>query len=82
MWDEPKKMDEPTIVRGVLDAAGFDSARWFELIQSAPVKDELLRNTEQSVERGTFGSPTFFVDGEIFFGKDRLREVEEMIVGN
>jgi len=82
MWAEPKKMDDPHIVRGVLDAAGFDSARWFELIQSAPVKDELLRNTEQSVERGTFGSPTFFVDGEIFFGKDRLREVEEMIVGN
>ena len=82
MWAEPKKMDDPNIVRGVLAAAGFDSARWFELIQSAPVKDELLRNTEQSVERGTFGSPTFFVDGEIFFGKDRLREVEEMIVGN
>jgi len=82
MWAEPKKMDDPNIVRGVLDAAGFDSARWFELIQSAPIKDELLRNTEQSVERGTIGSPTFFVDGEIFFGKDRLREVEEMIVGN
>ena len=82
MWAEPKKMDDPNIVRGVLDAAAFDSARWFELIQSAPIKDELLRNTEQSVERGTFGSPTFFVDGEIFFGKDRLREVEEMIVGN
>ena len=82
MWAEPKKMDDPNLVRGVLDSAGFDSARWFELIQSAPVKDELLRNTEQSVERGTFGSPTFFVDGEIFFGKDRLGEVEEMILGN
>lgn len=82
MWAEPKKMDDPNIVRGVLDAAGFDSARWFELIQAAPVKDELLHNTERSVERGTFGSPTFFVDGEIFFGKDRLREVEEMIAGN
>jgi 2-hydroxychromene-2-carboxylate isomerase len=82
MWAEPKKMDDLNIVRGVLDAAGFDSARWFELIQSAPVKDELLHNTERSVERGTFGSPTFFVDGEIFFGKDRLREVEEMIAGN
>jgi 2-hydroxychromene-2-carboxylate isomerase len=82
MWAEPKKMDDPNIVRGVLDTAGFDGARWFELIQSAPVKEELLRNTERSVERGTFGSPTFFVDGEIFFGKDRLREVEEMIAGN
>lgn len=82
MWAEPKKMDDPNIVRGVLEAAGFDCARWFELIQAAPVKDELLHNTERSVERGTFGSPTFFVDGEIFFGKDRLREVEEMIAGN
>jgi len=82
MWAEPKKMDDPNIVRAVLEAAGFDSARWFELIQTAAVKEELLRNTERSVERGTFGSPTFFVDGEIFFGKDRLRDVEEMIVGS
>ena len=44
------------------------------------VKDKLLANTQKSVERGTFGSPTFFVGDEIFFGKDRLREVEEMIV--
>jgi len=82
MWAEPKKMDDPDIVRGVLDAAAFDTGRWFELIQTAAVKDELLRNTERSVERGTFGSPTFFVDGEIFFGKDRLRDVEDMVVGN
>ena len=44
------------------------------------VKAALLANTEQAHRRGAFGSPTFFVDGEIFFGKDRLREVEEEIV--
>jgi len=43
------------------------------------VKDRLVANTEQSVARGTFGSPTFFVGQEMFFGKDRLREVEEEI---
>ena len=43
------------------------------------VKQELIDNTERSVARGTFGSPTFFVGDEIFFGKDRLREVEEEI---
>ena len=80
MWGEPKKMDDPAIVRSVLDGAGFDGAKLFELIQTQPVKDELLRNTERSVERGTFGSPTFYVGDEIFFGKDRLRDVEEMIV--
>jgi 2-hydroxychromene-2-carboxylate isomerase len=46
------------------------------------VKGRLLRNTEQSVARGTFGAPTFFVDEQIFFGKDRLRDVEEAILGS
>ena len=48
--------------------------------QDAEVKDRLLKNTQNSVARGTFGSPTFFVGSEIFFGKDRLRDVEEEIV--
>jgi 2-hydroxychromene-2-carboxylate isomerase len=43
-------------------------------------RHEADKNTERSVERGTFGSPTFFVGDEIFFGKDRLRDVEEMIL--
>jgi 2-hydroxychromene-2-carboxylate isomerase len=81
MWAEPKKMDDPEIVRKVLDAAGYDSAKLFELSQTQPVKDELIQNTERSVARGTFGSPTFYVGDEIFFGKDRLRDVEEMITG-
>jgi 2-hydroxychromene-2-carboxylate isomerase len=50
--------------------------------QAQDVKDELLANTQRSVERGTFGSPTFFVGDEIYFGKDRLREVEEAIIAS
>ncbi len=82
MWAEPKKMDDPEIVRAVLDEAKFDSARLFQLIQTPEVKQQLLDNTERSVARGTFGSPTFYVGGEIFFGKDRLRDVEEMIISS
>ena len=44
------------------------------------MKDEPLANTTRSIERGAFGSPTFFVGDEIFFGKDRLRDVEERIL--
>ena len=51
--------------------------RALDRMQDRTVKERVLRNTEQSVARGTFGSPTFFVGEEIFFGKDRLREVEE-----
>jgi 2-hydroxychromene-2-carboxylate isomerase len=48
-------------------------------VQDADIKQRLIANTERSVERGTFGSPTFFVGDEIFFGKDRLGDVEELI---
>jgi 2-hydroxychromene-2-carboxylate isomerase len=80
MWAEPKKMDDPEVVRASLEKSGLDAARLLARTQEAEVKDRLLKNTEASVARGTFGSPTFFVGDEIFFGKDRLRDVEEEIV--
>jgi len=80
MWEEGRKMDDPEAIRAALDQAGLDGARMLVRIQEQEVKDKLLKNTESSVARGTFGAPTFFVGEEIFFGKDRLREVEEEIV--
>jgi len=80
MWAEPKKMDDPNVFRAALDEAGLEGARILELIQTPKIKDQLIENTQRSVERGTFGSPTFYVGNEIFFGKDRLRDVEEMIL--
>jgi 2-hydroxychromene-2-carboxylate isomerase len=80
MWADPKKMDDPNVLRAALEESGLDSERFFELSQTPEIKDRLLKNTQRSVERGTFGSPTFFVGEEIFFGKDRLRDVEELIM--
>jgi 2-hydroxychromene-2-carboxylate isomerase len=79
MWATPAKMDEPDIIAAVLTACGLDAKRILELTQDADVKAELLANTERSVARGAFGSPTFFVGDEMFFGKDKLGEVEEAI---
>ena len=79
MWAEPKKMDDPQVWRAALDESGLPTARILELIENPKVKEQLLENTQRSVERGTFGSPTFFVGDEIYFGKDRLRNVEEAI---
>jgi len=79
MWAEPKDMDEPAVVGAALTASGFDATKLLARTQDADVKDRLLKNTEASVARGAFGSPTFFVGDEIFFGKDRLRDVEEEI---
>src|SRR5262245_11681590 len=80
MWVDPKKMDDPGVLRAALEESGLDGARLIELAQTRAVKDELLANTQRSVERGTFGAPTFFVGDEIYFGKDRLRDVEERIL--
>ena len=79
MWAEPKKMDEPEVIRAALQESGLPADELIALASDPGVKKELIDNTERSVARGTFGSPTFFVGDEIFFGKDRLREVEEEI---
>ena len=81
MWVEPKKLDDPDVLRAALVESRLDGDRILALVQTQDVKDELLANTQRSVERGTFGSPTFFVGEEIYFGKDRLRDVEEAISG-
>ena len=56
-------------------------AKLFARAQDADVKAKLIANTQDAVERGAFGSPTFFVGKEIFFGKEQLREVEELVLG-
>jgi 2-hydroxychromene-2-carboxylate isomerase len=80
MWAEPRKMDDPDVVRAALEESGLSAAALLARVQQPEVKDRLLKNTQDSVARGTFGSPTFFVGDEIFFGKDRLRDVEEEII--
>ncbi len=79
MWEEPKKMDDPDIVRAALLESGFDAERLIARAQEDDVKTALRENTDRAVERGAFGIPTFFVGDEMFFGKDRLRDVEELI---
>ena len=80
MWEAAKKMDDPEVIRAALTESGLDAARILARVQDQDVKDALLKNTEGSVARGTFGAPTFFVGDDMFFGKDRLRDLEEEIV--
>ncbi len=81
MWVEPKKMDDPEVGAKALTASGLDAAKLFARAQEPEVKAKLIENTQAAVERGAFGSPTFFVGKEMFFGKEQLREVEELISG-
>src|ERR1700738_2856321 len=78
---EPKKMDDPEVAMKAFTASGLDAAKLFARAQAPEVKARLILNTQSAVERGAFGSPTFFVGNEMFFGKEQLREVEELVSG-
>jgi 2-hydroxychromene-2-carboxylate isomerase len=79
MWEDGQNMGDPATISAVLTAGGLDATAILEASQSQPVKDELASNTQAAVDRGAFGIPTFFVGDEIFFGKERLGQIEEML---
>ncbi len=79
MWEGGLKMDDPEVYAGALTKAGLDGARYAARAGEADVKAKLIANTEAAVARGVFGIPSFFVGDEMWFGKDRLRDVEEAL---
>jgi 2-hydroxychromene-2-carboxylate isomerase len=79
MWEQQRDMADEAQILAVLAAAGLDGPALLLKSQDPEVKAGLLANTERAHARGAFGSPTFFVGDDIYFGKDRLREVEEAI---
>jgi 2-hydroxychromene-2-carboxylate isomerase len=80
MWEDGLKMDDPAVIAAALTTAGLPADRLIALTGDPAIKEALIANTNAAVERGVFGAPTFFVGEEMYFGKDRLREVEEAIV--
>lgn len=79
MWAEPKKMDDPDVIRAAFEESELPADALISAMQDPSVKSQLIANTEDAVARGVFGSPSFFVGDSLFFGKDRLQEIEEEI---
>ena len=79
MWEQPKKMDDPDIIKAAFEESGLDAEKLMAQMQDAEVKAKLISNTEAAAERGVFGIPTFFVGDEMYFGKDNLWQVEEKL---
>lgn len=80
IWVDGINMGDPATVAGVLVAAGFDATALQAQIVEPAVKDALKATTKEAVKRGVFGAPTCFVDGEMFFGQDRLDFVRETLI--
>lgn len=81
MWEDGKNLNDPNEIGKVLVAAGFDPRDALAMLDDPEVKADLKRVTEEAVARGVFGAPSFIVDGELFWGNDRLLFVEEKLAG-
>ena len=79
IWVDGKDMNDPAIVAGVLQQAGFDPMALLAMANDHEVKNRLKAVTQDAVARGVFGAPTFFVDGQMYWGQDRLDFVKEAL---
>ncbi|HEF4762555.1 TPA: 2-hydroxychromene-2-carboxylate isomerase [Pseudomonas putida] len=79
LWVDGRSLDEPATVAAVLTQGGFDPDEVLALTADEEVKTALKDNTEKAVQRGVFGAPSMFVDGQLFFGQDRLEFVREAL---
>jgi len=79
MWEQGLKLDDPEVLHKAYADAGFDADKIMTDMSDDDIKAKLMENTNAAVARGAFGIPTFFVGDEIFFGKERLGQVEEML---
>ena len=79
IWEQGLDVGDAALVAAVLTAAGFDAESLATRTQDGAIKQALIDNTEKAVERGVFGIPTFFIGNEMFFGKERLGQIEEML---
>ena len=83
LWEDGLDITSPEAIGAALTAAGFDAADLFARAQTDAVKQGLVANTDAVVARGAFGIPTMFVgakgEGEMFFGKERLGQIEELL---
>lgn len=79
MWEQALNMSDPAVVTAALKAAGLPAQDIIAGAADPEIKQALIDNTMASVERGSFGSPTFYIDDEIYFGKDKLVEIEERL---
>jgi len=80
MWVRGLKMDDPQVIQATLLEAGLSADEIIRLSQTDEIKAKLLQNTQSACDKGAFGSPSFLVGDELYFGKDRLADVEAEIV--
>ena len=80
MWVDNQKMDDLEVVQSVFLKNKLPVKEIFEGTQDQKIKDKLIKNTSEAVEKGVFGAPSMLVNNELFFGKETLQDVEELLI--
>lgn len=79
IWEDGLDVTDADTLGKILQDGGFDAAALFAKTQDAAIKQALIDNTENAVARGAFGIPTMYVDGEMYFGKERLGQIDQQL---
>jgi 2-hydroxychromene-2-carboxylate isomerase len=79
-FSREEDISQDSVLTGVCSQTGIESAAFFEGIARPDIKDQLKANTDEAIQRGAFGSPTFFVGDDMYFGSDRLALVRSALL--
>ena len=79
-WRDDADLSDPVQLAKLAQGLGLDAQALQDAAQSAPILDQYRANTAEAIARDVFGSPTYFVDGDKFYGQDRLEMVERALV--
>lgn len=79
IWEEQLDVTDVEVFGKILEDGGFDAPALFAKTQDPAIKQALMDNVEKMVARGAFGIPTIYIDGEMYFGKERLGQIDEQL---
>jgi len=79
IWEQGLDVTDAATLGKILQDGGFDAQDLVTKTQDPAIKQTLIDNTEQAVARGAFGIPTIYIDGEMYFGKERLGQIDEQL---
>ena len=79
IWEQGLDVTDGETLGKILQGGGFDAGALLARTQDPAIKQALIDNTENAVARGAFGIPTIYIDGEMYFGKERLGQIDEQL---
>jgi 2-hydroxychromene-2-carboxylate isomerase len=80
-WTDDKDISQIPVLTEICRALDIDPGELLAAIDQQPVKDALRANTQEAIDRGSFGSPTIFVGGDdMYFGNDRMPLIKDAVL--